>query len=197
MPTPTSRAPYDLDNIVDIAVQTFLRHGYDGTSMDRLAEAAGIRKPSLYYHVSGKEELLRLGVTRALEASYRIFDEEQATTGTPLERLRYIIRRQCENLGRYVAESALMIRARGNTDTEIWVLEQRRNLNRRIEKLVAEAIADGSLDDRLDPAVATRLIFGTFTSTVDWYRYGGRMTPEQLASQVDLLLFQVGAPISN
>jgi AcrR family transcriptional regulator len=192
MPTPRNRVPYDIDAIVDIAVLTFLQHGYDGTSMDRLADAAGIRKASLYHHVNSKEEQLRLGIKRALDASYAVFDEPGATGGDAVDRLRYVIRRQCEVLGEHVAEPALMTRARGNTETERWVLQQRRALNQRVQKYVQDAIDDGFLDARLDSHVATRLMFGTITSTVDWYRTGGRLRPSDLASQVDLLLFRKG-----
>jgi Tetracyclin repressor-like, C-terminal domain len=125
----------------------------------------------------------------ALEASYAVFDEPGACEGDAPGRLRYVIRRQCEVLGDHVAESALMIRARGNTDTEKWVVQQRRTLNQRVQQYVQDAIDAGYLDERLDPAVATRLMFGTLTSTVDWYRPDERLKPADLARQVELLLF--------
>jgi AcrR family transcriptional regulator len=55
------RHRYDLDDIVDIAVRVFLERGYDGTSMQDLATAAGITKSGFYHHVSGKEDLPERG----------------------------------------------------------------------------------------------------------------------------------------
>jgi len=188
MPTPQGRPPYDLDAIVDIAVQTFLERGYDSTSMDQLAHAASIRKPSLYYHVSSKEELLKLGVTRALNAAHAVFDEPGATEGPAFERLKYVLHRTCQTLGEHVAEAALMVRVRGNTDTEQWVLQRRRELNVRVERLIEASIHDGQIHPRTDPRVAARLLLGMITSAVDWYRPGGPLSPRELADQLMLLI---------
>lgn len=40
------------------AKRLFAAHGYGSTGMDRLAEAVGIRAPSLYKHYAGKEAIL-------------------------------------------------------------------------------------------------------------------------------------------
>ena len=40
------------------AAHTFVRQGYNGTSMNELAERCSITKPGLYYHFKGKQDLL-------------------------------------------------------------------------------------------------------------------------------------------
>ena len=67
-PSAKQRKPYNLDAILDVAVRVFLERGYDGSSLDQVALAAGITKASIYYHVRSKEELLARGVGRALDA---------------------------------------------------------------------------------------------------------------------------------
>ena len=59
------KARYDVESLLAVAVQVFRERGYDGTSMDELARAAGITKSSFYHHVKGKEELLRRSLDRA------------------------------------------------------------------------------------------------------------------------------------
>src|SRR5215470_4519859 len=44
--------------IVSVAIDCFSRHGYQGTSIDRIARAAGVTKGALYYHFDDKEALL-------------------------------------------------------------------------------------------------------------------------------------------
>ena len=44
--------------IVSVAIDCFSRHGYHGTSIDRIARAAGVTKGALYYHFEDKEALL-------------------------------------------------------------------------------------------------------------------------------------------
>ena len=57
--------------ILDAASGLFLEHGYDGTSMDAVARAAGVTKPVVYACFTGKEELfealLEREETRVLE----------------------------------------------------------------------------------------------------------------------------------
>jgi TetR/AcrR family transcriptional regulator, cholesterol catabolism regulator len=46
------------ERILEVATTHFVQHGYDGTSMREIAEDCGITKAALYYHYSGKAELL-------------------------------------------------------------------------------------------------------------------------------------------
>ncbi|MBF0102371.1 MAG: TetR/AcrR family transcriptional regulator [Desulfobacterales bacterium] len=52
--------PADIDireRIIEETIQLFATKGYDGTSLQLIADAIGIKKSSLLYHVSSKEEL--------------------------------------------------------------------------------------------------------------------------------------------
>ncbi|MEO1199307.1 MAG: TetR/AcrR family transcriptional regulator [Pseudomonadota bacterium] len=51
-------APPTRDRIVETATALFLETGYAGTSMSMLAQAAGIRKASLYHHFDSKEAVV-------------------------------------------------------------------------------------------------------------------------------------------
>jgi AcrR family transcriptional regulator len=61
--------------VLDAALKLFLEHGYDGTSMDSVARAAGVTKPVVYACFSGKEELFRALLGREEE---RILEEIQS-----------------------------------------------------------------------------------------------------------------------
>jgi AcrR family transcriptional regulator len=43
--------------LVAVALELFARHGYRATTMDDIAEAAGVTKPLLYQHFSSKRAL--------------------------------------------------------------------------------------------------------------------------------------------
>lgn len=43
---------------MDIAIDCFARFGYQATTIDRIAKAAGLTKGAVYYHFKDKEELL-------------------------------------------------------------------------------------------------------------------------------------------
>lgn len=55
--------------LLDAAVQVFLRYGFRKTSMDEVARAAGLSRPGLYLHFSSKEVLFQEAVEHLLGAS--------------------------------------------------------------------------------------------------------------------------------
>lgn len=166
------RPVYDFARLLEVTVVEFNAHGYDATSMEDLSRAAGITKSSFYHHVSGKEELLRSALQRALDGLFAILDERPARSGRPVDRLRYVVRRQVEVLQAELPYVTLLLRVRGNTETERWALERRRAFDAALAELVREAAAVGQVRDDVDPTVAARLISGTVNSIVEWYRPG-------------------------
>jgi len=46
------------EKILEEALTLFSEQGYDGTSVEQIAIAVGIKAPSLYKHFKGKEDIL-------------------------------------------------------------------------------------------------------------------------------------------
>ncbi|MFC5065870.1 TetR/AcrR family transcriptional regulator [Actinomycetospora atypica] len=181
--------PYTLDSLVEVAAQAFLQRGYDATSMEDLSRAAGITKSSFYHHVSGKEALLRGALDRALGGLFGVLAEPAATEGRPVDRLRHIVRRQVEVLATELPYVTLLLRLRGNTETERWALGRRREFDQAIAGLVREAADDGSVPADVDPVVAARLLSGTVNSLIEWYR-PGRVDVPALVDAVERQVFE-------
>ena len=184
-----ARAPYDVDQLMDVAVEVFLEHGYDRASMGDIARASGLGKSSIYHHVAGKEELLDRGVGRALDVLIGMLDETEALSSPAVERLRRIVRRTVEITMDHLPEVALLLRVRGNSSAERRALDRRRHFDRRVARVVREAMDDGSIRDDVDAMVVTRLVFGMTNSTVEWYRPRGAVQRELLVDAVERLVF--------
>ncbi len=144
--------------------------------MEDRARASGLTKSSFYHHVSGKEQLLRLAVGRALDALAAVLDEPAATTGRPVDRLEHVIRRTAEVLVAELPYVTLLLRVRGNTDAERDTLRRRREIDARMAAIVREAAEAGEIRTDVDPRLATRLLFGMVNSISEWYRPGVRRT---------------------
>ena len=182
-PRRAGRPAYDAASLLAVAVTEFNTRGYDATSMEDLSRAAGITKSSFYHHVSGKEELLRAALTRALDGLFAVLEEPAAQRGSALERLRHIVYRQVEVLQAELPYVTLLLRVRGNTETERWALARRRAFDATLASLVADAVADGEIAAHVEPSLAARLLSGTVNSISEWYR-PGRPGSEALPGEV-------------
>jgi AcrR family transcriptional regulator len=182
------RDTYTPETLLAVAVEVFNERGYDGTSMEHLARAAGISKSSIYHHVRGKEELLERAVDRALDGLFGILEEPGAKEGRAIERLEHVARRTAEVLMAELPYVTLLLRVRGNTRTERLAMERRRDFDHQVADLLKAAAAEGDLRTDVDPRLATRLIFGMINSIVEWYR--PQRDGEQVADAVVRLAFE-------
>ncbi len=65
------------EKILDEALTLFAENGYDGTSVDLIAERVGIKGPSLYKHYKGKEEILNALIDAAEDRYEEYFGSEK------------------------------------------------------------------------------------------------------------------------
>ncbi len=152
----------------------FNERGYDGTSMEDLSRRLGISKSSIYHHVDSKEDLLALALDRALDGLFAVAEEVTASSESAIERLERLVRGSVQVLAERLPYVTLLLRARGNTETERDALARRREFDQIVADLVAEAEHDGDIRPDVDPAVTARLLFGLVNSLVEWYRPGRR-----------------------
>jgi AcrR family transcriptional regulator len=162
------RPGHDLESVLRGAVKVFNERGYDGTSMEDLSRELGITKSAIYHHVAGKEELLRLGVDRALDGLFALLEEISVMDAPALARLEELARRSVLLLVAELPFVTLLLRVRGNTKTE------RRALARRRE---------------FDAALIARLLYGMINSVVEWYRPRRGDGPGELADIIVAVAF--------
>jgi AcrR family transcriptional regulator len=179
-----ARQRYDTPALLAVAADVFTTRGYDGTSMEDLARAAGLSKSSLYHHVPSKEHLLGLALDRALEPLSAVLATDSARTGPAVTRLEHVVRGVVAVLADRLPYVTLLLRVHGNTATERAALQRRRDFDHAVAGLVAEAAGDGDVRGDLDPGVAARLLLGMVNSLVEWYRPGGPVDAERLAEHV-------------
>lgn len=170
------RPGHDLESVLRIAVELFNERGYDGTSMEDLARRLGITKSAIYHHVSSKHELLRLAVDRALGGLFAVAEEAERVDGRAIDRLEYLVRGSVRVLVERLPFVTLLLRVRGNTDVERAALARRRQFDRIVADLVAQAENEGDIRPDVDPAVTARLLFGMVNSLIEWYRPRGSDT---------------------
>jgi AcrR family transcriptional regulator len=183
------RPGHDLESVLAVAVEVFNERGYDGTSMRELSERLGIAKSAIYHHVTGKEELLRLALDRALTGLSAVADRARVLPAPAIERLEYLVRGSVEVLEAESPYVTLLLRVRGNTTVERAALDRRRAFDRFVADLVGAAQRDGDIDPDRDALITARLLFGLVNSIVEWYRPTRRSGARPLADAVCAMAF--------
>ena len=78
------------EKILDAALTLFAENGYNGTSVEQIAKAVGIKAPSLYKHFKGKEDILNVLIDSA-EARYEeMFGSDRNIGKIPESREEFI-----------------------------------------------------------------------------------------------------------
>ena len=184
------RPGHSLDSLLDVAVAVFNERGYDATSMDELAARLGVTKSAIYHHVPGKVELLRLALDRALDALFAVTAEPGAVDGRAIDRLEHVVRGSVRVLAAELPFVTLLLRVRGNSPVEQAALARRREFDRIVTDLVRAAEEEGDVRPDVDPAVTSRLLFGTVNSLTEWFRPGGSLTADDLADALVATTFE-------
>ena len=188
--TRRGRPGYDRESLLRVAVAVFNDRGYDGTSMEDLANRLGITKSAIYHHVPSKTELLRLAVSRALDGLFAAAAEPESTTGPATARLEHLVRRSVAVLVAELPFVTLLLRVRGNTEVEREALARRREFDGIVTDLVRHAIAEGGIRADVDPSVTARLLFGMVNSLTEWYRPDRGHDVTEIADTVVAVAFQ-------
>ena len=182
----TGRQPgHDLESLLAVAVTVFNERGYDGTSIQQLADRLGITKSAIYHHVSGKQELLAAALNRALNALEVVAERVRGSERPAVERLESLVRGSVQALVEQLPSVTLLLRVRGNSETERAALDRRRVFDKFAAELVLQAQLDGDIRPDADPAVTARLVFGMVNSMAEWFRLAdsgsvkGRTLPDR------------------
>ncbi|KQW29152.1 TetR family transcriptional regulator [Rhizobium sp. Root274] len=92
--------------ILEAALEVFSQRGFHGSTIDQIAEVAGMSKPNLLYYFRTKEAMHRALIDRVLEnwlEPLQAFDAD----GDPEEEIRSYIRRKLEMAREFPRESRL------------------------------------------------------------------------------------------
>ncbi len=175
--------------VLRTAAQIFNEKGFHATSLDEVAERLHITKPTLYYYVKNKDEILFECVTIGLKLLQDAIGEAGASGGTAFDKLMAAMQRYAH----IVTMDFGMCVIRVGEDP--LPPESQRKLRRikaaldlEFRHLIRLGIDEGSIAP-CDPKLAAFTIAGALSWIGRWYQPNGPLTPEAIAQQcIDLLV---------
>lgn len=105
-----NRAPERADRLAEAAFTVLSRRGFEGGSVARIAQAAGVTKGSLYWHFKSKQDVIEAACGHYYRTSLRRMHAEAAAVNDPLQRLERVLR--------FVVRNCLM-----NAENRLFTLE--------------------------------------------------------------------------
>jgi AcrR family transcriptional regulator len=169
-------------DIIHAAAQIFREKGYDGTSMQDIADAVHLQKASLYHHVSSKQEILLTILNQALDLLIADMSAVMAEDLPAEDKLRRAMRVYIERLTQDADLAAVLLlehRSLSGQARQRHILRRDRYEN-LWRSLIKEGIEEGSFQARDERLVCFALL-GVLNWMVTWYREEGQYRPAELA----------------
>jgi AcrR family transcriptional regulator len=164
--------------LYEAAVTLIAEQGFSATTVDEIAERAGVAKGTVYYNFGGKNdlftELLRHGVGTLTEALRRSAHDALAAGGSRTEALDAMIGAALDFVARRPAFTRLVVAElwRTNRPWQATLVTARQEAVAVLETVLAEAVERGELDEATDVPLTASAFLGMMLSTaLDWQAF--------------------------
>src|SRR5712692_3911357 len=173
-----------LREICGIAARVFFEKGYDGASMQDIAQAVHLTKAGLYHHVDSKDRLLFEIMNYGMDILDEAVLQKVKDVADPRQKLRQMV----------IGHIDLVVRAR---DLEITVILHenrslrgtlRKKINARkkayiemLEELIARVQQQAGGKPLLSPRLGACALLGIINWPYQWYDPKGQIKQEELA----------------
>lgn len=166
--------------ILEAAAEEFAIRGYHDASLQRIGDKVGLSKPSLYYYVSSKSDLLAELLIAAVDSQ-----PAEVSEGEPAERLR-------EFMHTHVSRVCTTVEGQALADNSDVLMSKTAPANlaaarRRYEDVLASILRSGiaSGDFRNVPVrPVVKFIFAGLNSVRQWYQPSGEFPLERVVDDV-------------
>jgi AcrR family transcriptional regulator len=177
--------------ILETAARLICEKGYEATSIQDIADAAGLTKAGLYHHIRSKEHLLLEIQNYGMD----VFEEQVLAPvipiPDPLERLRTCMDKNILLVTQGWSKEVTIILHEHATLTgaaRVQINARKKRYVRFLESSFAEAIRAGQVR-HVNPKVAAFAFLGMVLWIYKWFRPDGAISAEQLSAEMRELFF--------
>ncbi|MDX2541351.1 TetR/AcrR family transcriptional regulator [Streptomyces sp. WI04-05B] len=194
-PVGSPRREATRQKLYEAAVTLIAEQGFSATTVDEIAERAGVAKGTVYYNFASKsvlfEELLRHGVELLTASLREAAERTDRDGGTKVDALDAMVRAGLVFISRYPAFTQLYVAElwRTNRTWQSTLMVVRQQAVAVIEDVLREAVAGGELSDEIDvPLTAAALVGMVLVAALDWQSFQPERSLDDVHSALSRLL---------
>ena len=181
--------------LYEAAVTLIAEQGFSATTVDEIAERAGVAKGTVYYNFASKsvlfEELLRHGVG-LLTASLREAAEQTARDGgTKVDALDAMVRAGLVFIARYPSFTQLYVAElwRTNRAWQPTLMVVRQQVNAAIEDVLHAGVGNGEFSPEIDVRLTAAALIGmVVVAALDWQSFQPERSLDDVHAALSRLL---------
>jgi AcrR family transcriptional regulator len=180
----------DSATLINAAATVFKSKGYRNATIDDIADAAGVSRPTVYKYTQSKRALLDSMVDALLDSITSQLHQVLATDDPPADKLRRLIAIHVKTAtsmntfyGILFSEETELsdeTRARFHSFSHAVAVD--------FQALLNDCVAAGAAAQGVDTWIAANLVLSMLTSLYRWYDPTGPTSPRQLEQQIAAVL---------
>jgi len=169
--------------ILDVAAKVFAERGYDGTSLQEIANRTGILKGSIYYYINTKADLLGHLLQQAHETGLAQIQPIAENGGPADKRLADMIFSHVNYVCRDRDRTVVFLHERKRLSSE----ERKKYLGdehayrRLFERVIVEGQSEGTIRPELEPKLTALCLMSSLNSIYHWFRGNQQFSAEKIS----------------
>ncbi|MFE0516336.1 TetR/AcrR family transcriptional regulator [Streptomyces sp. NPDC058964] len=181
--------------LYEAAVTLIAEQGFSATTVDEIAERAGVAKGTVYYNFASKsvlfEELLRHGVGLLAASLRQAAEQTEREGGSKVDALDAMVRAGLVFIDRYPAFTQLYVAElwRTNRAWQSTLMVVRREAVAVVEGVLREGVANGEFSDEIDVQLTASALVGmVLVAALDWQSFQPERSLDDVHAALSRLL---------
>ncbi len=171
--------------LIDVGRSVFAKRGYEGASLEEIAEKAKVSRPVLYEHFGGKEGLYAVIIDREMEYLVRRI-AESIGVGTPRERVEFAAFAFFSYVKDHPDGFAILTHDTPASSGGRGLSSLLNDVAERVGDVFAAAFKEAGYDPKTAPIYAHALI-GMVTFVGQWWMQSNKPSVEELTAHISAL----------
>jgi AcrR family transcriptional regulator len=177
--------------VIRAAARAFNARGYYNTSIDEIAAALNVTKPTIYYYVASKEQLLLECILTGLERVLEPFRGRRRPDVSARERFNDMIRHYAQAIASEYGWCMVRAQDLGLGPESIALIKKLKSeIDQGIRRLLEDGVRDGSIQTD-DVKMTAFALAGALNWIAHWYRENQSMSGADIA-EAFVRIFNVG-----